>query len=268
MTASNFLACFNETEKWEGGFVDNPHDPGGATMAGVTQAVYTAWLAKQGRPNAPVKDSSAADRQAIYRTGYWNAVRGDELYAGLDLVMTDTAWGSGPVKAVKLLQEILGFAGSEVDGKFGPKTMAKLERVPASLHQELIESLCQARMEFFKSLSTWQYFGAGWTNRLNGIRAKALEMNKDAPPPLIVQSQPPLEPAPTLPAPPTAGSQETVIVPKHTGIGDPPAPPAPPAQSPTERVAAAQAHVGQLTDAPEHLSVLGEIEAWLKRVFG
>src|SRR5271163_4065031 len=107
MTDSNFLACFNETESFEGGYVDNPHDPGGATLKGVTQAVYTAWLAHHGRPNAAVRGASDADIQAIYRAQYWDAVRGDDLYAGLDLVMVDTGWGSGPVEAVKFLQRAL-----------------------------------------------------------------------------------------------------------------------------------------------------------------
>jgi lysozyme family protein len=91
VTASNFAACFAETESFEGGYSDESHDPGGATLKGVTQATYTAWLVLQKRPNAPVKDASDADIQAIYRTEYWDAVRGDDLYEGLDLVMVDMA---------------------------------------------------------------------------------------------------------------------------------------------------------------------------------
>lgn len=227
MTASNFLACFNETEKWEGGFVDNAHDPGGATMAGVTQAVYTAWLAKQGRPNASVKDSSAADRQAIYRSGYWNPVRGDDLYDGLDLVVVDTGWGSGPVTAVEFLQGALGVA---VDGVFGPKTLAALK--PHENSAALINAVCDRRMAFFKSLRTWKYFGTGWTNRLNGIQAKALGMNAAALNAKLLAAPTPIAPAPA-----------------HA-----------------DRVAAVQAKVGQLTAALEHVGVLAEIEAWLARV--
>src|SRR5579864_9353397 len=101
MTAPNFLACFNETESFEGGDVNNPHDPGGATRKGVTQAVYSAWLVRQGRPNASVFTATDADTQAIYRAQYWDAVHADDLYDGLDLVMVDSGWGSGPVTAIK-----------------------------------------------------------------------------------------------------------------------------------------------------------------------
>lgn len=175
MAASNFLACFNETESFEGGYVDNPHDPGGATLKGVTQAVYTAWLAHQGHPNAAVRGASDADIRAIYRAQYWNAVRGDDLYVGLDLVMVDSGWGSGPVTAIMWLQRLLGV---DVDGQFGSLTLAALQ--PHANSAELINELCTRRMAFFQSLNTWRYFGVGWTARLNGIHTKALEMNANA----------------------------------------------------------------------------------------
>lgn len=175
MTASNFLACFKETESFEGGYVDNPHDPGGATLKGVTQAVYTAWLIHQGRPNADVRGASDADIQDIYRAQYWDAVRGDDLYAGLDLVMVDSGWGSGPVTAIEWLQRLLGV---DVDGQFGNLTLAALK--PRWNSTALINELCTIRMSFFQRLTTWKYFGVGWTNRLNGIQAKALMMNAAA----------------------------------------------------------------------------------------
>jgi lysozyme family protein len=174
MTASNFLACFNETESFEGGYVDDPHDPGGATLKGVTQAVYTAWLAGQHRPNAAVKGASDADIQAIYRELFWNPVRGDDLYAGLDLVMVDYGWGSGPVTAIEHMQRLLGVA---VDGEFGPAT---LDAVNARGQVDFINALCAERLAFFQRLPTWKYFGVGWTTRLNGIHAKALAMNTSA----------------------------------------------------------------------------------------
>jgi lysozyme family protein len=175
MTASNFLACFNETESFEGGYVNDPHDPGGATLKGVTQAVYTAWLVHHGRPNAAVRGASDGDIQAIYRAEYWDAVRGDDLYDGLDLVMVDTGWGSGPITAIHFLQRQLGVA---VDGQFGLITLAALKPRWNSL--DLINVLCATRMAFFESLTTWKYFGVGWTRRLNGIHQRALEMNAAA----------------------------------------------------------------------------------------
>ena len=175
MSADNFLACFAETESFEGGYVDNPHDPGGATLKGVTQAVYSAWLAHHGRPDAAVRGASDADIQAIYRAEFWDAVRGDDLYPGLDLVMVDFGWGSGPVTAIKFLQRQLGI---DDDGRFGALTLAALK--PRENSTALIEALCAARLAFFQRLPTWRYFGTGWTRRLDGVRAKALAMNASA----------------------------------------------------------------------------------------
>lgn len=195
MTTSNFLACFNETESFEGGYVDNPHDPGGATLKGVTQAVYSAWLAQQHRPNAAVRWALDVDIQAIYRELYWNPVRGDDLYAGLDLVMVDYGWGSGPITAIEHMQRLLGVT---VDGKFGDETLhaintwhgltdggahsivqpiAGVEMTPSVAQSLFINALCAERLAFFQRLPTWRYFGPGWTNRLTACRAKALEMN-------------------------------------------------------------------------------------------
>lgn len=178
MSASNFIACFNQTESFEGSYVDNPHDPGGATDAGVTQAVYSAYLRSKGRPDAPVKGISLLDRQTIYHDYFWNAVHGDDLCNGLDLVMVDTCWGSGPVEAIKFLQRRISVTD---DGVFGPQTMAALApHMIGAASTTLIQQICDERLAFFQSLSTWQYFGKGWTNRLNGIHAKALAMNAAA----------------------------------------------------------------------------------------
>jgi lysozyme family protein len=174
MSASNFLDCFNETESFEGGYVDNPHDPGGATLKGVTQATYSAWLAHQGRPNAPVRGASNTDIQAIYRELYWNPVRGDDLYVGLDLVMVDYGWGSGPITAIEHMQRLLGVS---VDGQFGSETLAAVD---AKSQADFISALCTERLAFFQRLPTWKYFGPGWTNRLATCRAKALAMNAAA----------------------------------------------------------------------------------------
>ena len=174
MSAENFLACFNETESFEGGYVNNPHDPGGATLKGVTQGAYNSWRVGQGLAVQPVRQATDAEIQEIYRQQYWNPVRGDDLYAGLDLVMVDYGWGSGPVTAIRHLQKVLGVS---IDGQFGLETMGAIRPFFGARGSALINQLCDDRTAFFQSLSTWVYFGRGWTVRLNGIRAKALAMN-------------------------------------------------------------------------------------------
>ena len=172
MTAPNLISCFNETESFEGLNSNNPHDPGGATRKGVTQKVYSAFLKAHGRPDVSVFDAPDADILAIYKANYWDAVRGDDLYDGLDLIVVDGGWGSGPQQAVLWLQRSLGVHD---DGEFGPATLAAVQarwNDPA-----LIDAIAERRMAFFKALPAWEWFGGGWTHRRNGVHAKALAMN-------------------------------------------------------------------------------------------
>jgi lysozyme family protein len=100
MSAVNYPApILDFTLKYEGGWSDDPRDPGGATMKGVTLATYAAF---KGRAvsKAELKAISDVDLFAIYRQGYWQAVDGDELPTGPDLCLFDIAVNSGPARAL------------------------------------------------------------------------------------------------------------------------------------------------------------------------
>ena len=89
MTAENFQACLAFTLKYEGGKSNDPRDPGGRTMEGVTQATYDASHEKKALGLRDVFTMGAAERDEIYRNEYWNAVNGDRLRAGEDLCVFD-----------------------------------------------------------------------------------------------------------------------------------------------------------------------------------
>lgn len=95
MARETFAACLSETLAHEGGYVDHPKDPGGATNMGITQAALSDW---RDRPVSrfEVRTLTRVEADAIYRARYWNAVRGDDLPPGLDLVAFDGAVNSGP----------------------------------------------------------------------------------------------------------------------------------------------------------------------------
>lgn len=59
--------------KWEGGYVDNPNDKGGATNKGITQNTYNAWLKSNGKATKDVKNITQAEVEEIYRKNYWLA---------------------------------------------------------------------------------------------------------------------------------------------------------------------------------------------------
>lgn len=166
-TSSRFQACLAEVLRHEGGYADHPADPGGATNMGITLATLSDW---RGRPvtKQEVRDLTVAEAGEIYRARYWQPIRGDALPPGVDLAVFDFAVNSGPARAVKALQSVLGVAQ---DGIIGPATLAALASAPGAV--EVITDLCDARMRFLRSLSTWPTFGGGWTRRVAEVEAAA-----------------------------------------------------------------------------------------------
>jgi lysozyme family protein len=164
----NFERALPLVLKHEGGFANHPKDPGGATMKGVTLATFRRY--KPGASVADLKAISPAMLGRIYRDGYWNKVRGDDLPSGVDYAVFDFAVNSGPGRAAEYLQAISGVAP---DGEIGPKTLAAVAKLdPAAV----INSLCNRRMAFLQRLKTWPTFKDGWTSRVADVRKKALAM--------------------------------------------------------------------------------------------
>lgn len=157
--------------RWEGGFVDHPDDPGGATNKGVTQAVYDRWRRGSGLAQRTVRELADNEMQAIYESGYWHPPRCDALANPLDLVQFDTAVNMGTGRAARFLQQA---AGAGVDGQIGPRT---LDCVKNCSHSELVASYCTIREQFYQALvqrnPRMQVFLKGWMNRLNALRAEA-----------------------------------------------------------------------------------------------
>lgn len=162
-----FAVCLPRILVHEGGWSDHPADPGGATMKGVTLAVYRAF---KGRAvtKAELRKISDADLAAIYRRNYWDVVHADELPAGVDYVTFDIAVNSGPGRAAKILQSA---ADATPDGAVGPATLAAVARVSPAL---LIKAMGARREAFYRSLSTFDTFGRGWIARCAQVTATAL----------------------------------------------------------------------------------------------
>jgi lysozyme family protein len=169
----NWDDCFAMVIKSEGGFVNHPKDPGGMTNLGVTRSAWEAYLGKhvtEDEMRALTKD----DVKPFYKRLYWDRIKGDSLPAGVDYAAYDLAVNSGPHKAAKFIQEI---AGVDADGMIGPKT---LEAIKVCDPVHMAESICDMRMIFLESLSTFETFGKGWTTRVNGVKEKSIDMANDA----------------------------------------------------------------------------------------
>jgi len=154
----NFGQCLEWLLDHEGGFVDHPNDPGGATNLGVTRAVYEAWIGRR----VSVDDMRAlqrADVEPIYRAQYWDRVRADDLPAGIDWLVFDWAVNSGISTPAKAVQRS---ANARADGAIGPKTVLAIHGADIP---SLMLDLYDARADFYRRLSTFRTFGAGWMRR-------------------------------------------------------------------------------------------------------
>lgn len=173
---NNFEKALALVLEHEGGYVNHPKDPGGATMKGVTQAVYDAYRKMRGRGPQSVKFISNEELRAIYKFQYWDKVQGDFLPSGLDYAVFDFAVNSGVTRAAKYLQAVVGVTQ---DGQIGARTLAAITSPVAA-----INALCDRRMGFLRSLKNWLTFGKGWKKRvegdnpkkIDGVREVALEM--------------------------------------------------------------------------------------------
>ena len=123
MAAGNFEKCLKFTLQFEGGFVNNPKDPGGPTNLGVTQATLSNFIGRQATI-AEVKALTPATVAPIYKLKFWDHVGGDNLPEGIDLAVFDFGVHSGPSRGVMGLQRALNLAD---DGKPGPVTFAAAE---------------------------------------------------------------------------------------------------------------------------------------------
>lgn len=185
---SRFDECLPLVLAHEGGKVNHPKDPGGRTNMGVTQAVYDQFRRDSGLPVRDVWEIGETEVRTIYHRGYWLRSRCDALPPGVDYSVFDAAVNSGPRRAAEWLQEA---AGAKVDGIIGPDT---LRRVAAGDPKLIVNTMCDARMDFLRRLPTWGTFGRGWTRRVDSVRLQAALMaeTKKAPPlpPPVVPAQP------------------------------------------------------------------------------
>lgn len=168
-----FATCLAFTLKAEGGFCDNPHDPGGATCQGITLATLRNWTGDDSLGVAAVRDISPATVQAIYGSDYWNKMQCGAMPAGIDLMVFDMGVNAGPARSVRMLQRALGFPPADVDGCVGPQTLAATRKAdPAAL----IARLADMQAAYYRSLPTFNVFGNGWLSRVDQRRRAAIAM--------------------------------------------------------------------------------------------
>ena len=165
----NWDDSFTAVLKHEGGFVNHPKDPGGMTNLGVTKA---AWEGYVGKPvdETFMRKLTPEVVKPFYKAMYWDKIKGDQLPNGVDYAAYDLAVNSGVGRAAKFLQTI---AGVTADGVLGPKSMGAIRECNP---EQMVDALCDMRLDFLKRLPTFDTFGKGWSIRVADVKAKATGM--------------------------------------------------------------------------------------------
>nr|DAE48477.1 MAG TPA: Lysozyme [Caudoviricetes sp.] len=157
--------------QWEGGFVNDPDDLGGATNMGVTIGTYEAYCRKKGYPRPTIerlKNLTKEEWAEIFKTLYWDRWKADAINSqAVANIIVDWVWASG-VHGIKRPQKLLGVVA---DGLVGPKTIAAINAAdPKKLFDAIkadrakfIDEICKARPKNEK-------YRKGWMNRINAIK--------------------------------------------------------------------------------------------------
>lgn len=179
MSSALFVKCFNFTVSIEGGYTNNPNDPGNWTsgICGEGECRGTKYgISAAAHPNLNISSLTYVNAQTIYELDYWSEVRGDELQAPpLALLAFDAAVNNGASHAIRWLQRAVK---AYEDGDFGPGTLAAVHAqcaTPGGLETVMIEYLSQ-RLIFMSLLNTWKTFDGGWSRRLIKLPFAALAM--------------------------------------------------------------------------------------------
>ena len=164
----NFDKAFQFVLKWEGGYVNDPDDPGGETKYGISKRAY---------PHLDIKNLTVNQAKEIYFYDYWVKGMCDGLPAGVDLMHFDFCVNAGVKRAGRVLQKTLNEffdAKLVVDGVVGPKTLSALAGVDV---RELLGAYALERASFYVELGKKKFL-KGWLNRVRSALKEAFYLVK------------------------------------------------------------------------------------------
>ena len=141
----------------EGGYVNDPKDPGGETNFGI---------AKRSHPDVDIKNLTKEGAKEIYKEHYWDGNKVDELPDNLKHIYFDMCVNQGKSRAVKILQRAANAKGADlkVDGGLGPMTLRAILKSKVELQR-----VRAYRIKYYADLVTrkpdLEKFYFGWFKR-------------------------------------------------------------------------------------------------------
>lgn len=158
MPSTKFEKALSFTLRWEGEYVNDPDDPGGATNKGITTKVYIAYRKSKGQPVQDVRHILDSEVRDIYKTKYWDAANCESLPEPSSTVAFDIAVNSGVGRIKQFMTEL----------------RTKLNPDPSDDHIEIATRLLEMRTAFYyrivKNNPSQKKFLNGWLNRTRDLR--------------------------------------------------------------------------------------------------
>jgi lysozyme family protein len=166
---ADFTLYWPKVRKWEGGFVNDPDDAGGATNMGVTVSTFRQWNHEETENMQTsideLKAMSPDEAAEICKKEYWDEWQADEIEnQSVAEELVEWAWGSGkwgiiiPQRALRLT----------ADGIVGPMTINAVNNADQEAFFNLVRDL---KIKFLDNLvdnhPEDQKFLTGWLNRIN-----------------------------------------------------------------------------------------------------
>lgn len=148
---SNFQTLIERVLGHEGGYVNDPADPGGETKWGISKRSY---------PHLNIATLTRQEAISIYKKDFWDPLKADRLHDGVAYQLLDSAVNSGINQSIRFLQRALGVAD---DGIFGPASLAASEQMGEG---DQIMGFLAERIEFMAKLKNWPNHGRGWMRRI------------------------------------------------------------------------------------------------------
>jgi|TARA_B110000881_G_C18364694_1_gene408158 lysozyme family protein len=165
----NFDKCLEMLLQHEGGYVNDSRDSGGMTNLGVTKRVYEDWVDRK-VTEQEMRDLTPDDVAPIYKKNYWDRVKGDYVYSGVDWCLFDWAVNSGSGRPAKAVQRAVG---ATPDGVIGKQTVGLImEKDP----KFIIDYVYTVRQAFYEGLDDYKHFGRGWSRRNTETLHQAMKM--------------------------------------------------------------------------------------------
>lgn len=155
----DFNTAFERLISHEGGYVNDPKDPGGETKFGISKRQY---------PNVDIKNLTRAEAAVIYQRDFWLPL--GDAHPAVKFQAFDFAVNSGIQTSIRKLQVAVGVAD---DGHWGPRSQEALKKVDLS---DVLMRYNAERLDFMRKLKSWPDFSSGWAGRIaNNLRFAALD---------------------------------------------------------------------------------------------